>query len=88
MYHGFFYDLSVTIRKSMKIWLQPTLNFAECDSTVKESLTLFTMLSMDVLQLKNIPPNDSQIFLKNDSKTFSKMSLQCQKFFTHTIIYL
>lgn len=43
MYHGFFYDLSVTIRKRMKIWLQSTLNFAECDSTVKESLTLFTM---------------------------------------------
>lgn len=43
MYHEFFYDLSVTIRKRMKIWLQPTLNFAERDSTVKESLTLFTM---------------------------------------------
>lgn len=59
MYHGFLYDLSVTIRKCMKIWLQSTLNLAECDTTVKESLTLFTMLSMDVLQLKNIPPNDS-----------------------------
>lgn len=53
MYHGFLYDLSVTIRKRMKISL------AECDTTVKESLTLFTMWSMDVLQLKNIPPNDS-----------------------------
>lgn len=63
MYHGFFYDLSVTIRKRMKIWLQPTLNLAECDTTVKDSLTLFTMWSMDVIQLKNIPPNDSQIFL-------------------------
>lgn len=59
MYHGFLYDLSVTIQKRMKIWLQSTLNLAECDTTVKESLTLFTMWSMDVLQLKNIPPNDS-----------------------------
>lgn len=49
MYHGFLYDLSVTIRKRMKIWLQSTLNLAECDTTVKESLTLFTMWSMDVL---------------------------------------
>lgn len=39
----YFCDLSVTIRKRMKIWLQSSLNFAECDTIVKESLTLFTM---------------------------------------------